>query len=169
MAVGIWQRLDQAGRNTVPFAVTIGSMLVAMAPMQMPGYASVAPPLTLMSVFYWAIHRPDLLRPLVVFMIGVVQDLLGGGPVGLTPLIFMIAYWVVLTQRRFFLGTSFLLLWLGFALVMGGAALVQWLVFSLVHTDLMDFRPPLFQALLAIAVFPVPAWILMRLHRAFLS
>lgn len=169
MAVGIWQKLDQTGRNLLPFAVTVLMMLVAMAPTHVPGLAAIAPPLTLISVFYWAIHRPDLLRPSVVFVLGVLQDLLTGMPLGLSALVFTIAYWVVLTQRRFFLGNSFLLLWWGFGMVALSAAAIQWAVYSLTFVTVMGVRPAAFQALLAIAIFPLPAWLLMRLHRAFLS
>ncbi len=169
MAVGIWQKLDHTGRNLLPFAVTVLLMLVAMAPTHVPGLGMVAPPLTLISVFYWAIHRPDLLRPSVVFVLGVLQDLLTGLPVGLSALVFVIAYWVVLTQRRFFLGNSFLLMWSGFAMIAAAAAVIQWAVYSLSQVTLVGFKPAGFQALLAIAIFPLPAWVLMRLHRAFLS
>lgn len=169
MAVGIWQKLDHTGRNLLPFAVTVLMMLLAMAPTQVPGLSALAPPLTLMAVFYWAIHRPDLLRPIVVFLIGLLQDLLSGLPLGLSALVFTLAYWAVLTQRRFFLGNSFLLLWWGFGMVAFAAAAVQWIVYSLSFVTVLTVRPVLFQAMLAIAIFPLPAWLLMRIHRAFLS
>ncbi|HYE48286.1 MAG TPA: rod shape-determining protein MreD [Azospirillaceae bacterium] len=169
MAVGVWQRLDQTGRNLLPFAVTILLLLVGMVPTQLPGYAAVAPPLVVMSVYYWAIHRPDLLRPSVAFLIGVLHDLLSGTPLGMTPLVLVLAYWVTLTQRRMFLGDSFAWLWLGFAMVSVGTALVQWVVYSLMHAQLFDAGPVAVQAVLAIGVFPLPAWVLMRIHRTFLS
>ncbi|WP_114395407.1 rod shape-determining protein MreD [Oleisolibacter albus] len=169
MAVGVWHRLDQTARHLLPSASTVLLMLVGMVPMQLPGWSSVAPPLALMSIFYWAVHRPDLLRPSVVFLIGVLQDLLSGTPLGLTPLAFVLSYWLLLTQRRFFLGTSFLVLWYGFALVAFGAGAVQWAVFSLIAVDLLDARPVAMQALLATVLFPIPAALFQRLHRAYLS
>lgn len=169
MAVGIWHRLDQTGRNILPFGITVLMMLVAMSPVQLPGWSTVAPPLTLVCVFYWAIHRPDLLRPLAVFLVGVLQDLLSGAPVGMSALLFMLTYWVVLTQRRFFLGHSFAMLWFGFAMVAVGAGLLQWVAYALIHTVLLDPRPGLYQGLISIALFPAPAWVLMRLHRAFVN
>lgn len=169
MAVGIWHRLDQTARNLLPPAVTVGLMLVSMTPTQLPGWSAVAPPLALMSLFYWAIHRPDLLRPSVVFLIGALQDLLSGMPLGLTPLVFILSYWLLLTQRRFFLGTSFLMQWMGFAMVAAGTAAVQWAVFSLTLVTVLDARPVLVQAGLAVALFPVFALFFQRLHRAYLS
>lgn len=169
MAVGIWHRLDQTGRNLLPFGITVAMMLVSMAPTRLSGFATVAPPLALISVFYWAIHRPDLLRPSIAFLIGLLQDLLSGAPLGMTPLLFTLCYWVLITQRRFFLGSSFPMLWWGFSLVAGAASLVQWGAYSLIQATMLDIRPAAFQALVAISIFPVPAWILMRIHRAFLN
>jgi rod shape-determining protein MreD len=169
MAVGVWQRLDQSGRNILPFAVTILLLLVGMVPTQLPGYATVAPPLALMAVYYWAIHRPDLLRPSVAFLLGVLHDLLSGTPLGITSLLFVLAYWVTLTQRRLFLGNSFAMLWVGFAMVAAGVAVVQWVVYSVMNAQLYAVGPVAAQALLAAGIFPMPAWALMRLHRAFLS
>ena len=62
----------------------------------------------------------DLLRPSLAFGLGLLQDLLSGTPLGMTPMIYVLVYWVVLTQRRFFLGTSFAMLWFGFALIAFG-------------------------------------------------
>ena len=144
-------------------------MLVGMVPLPLPGYAIVAAPFTLMCLFYWVIHRPDLLRPLVVFAIGLLQDLISGAPIGLTPMVLMLAYWLLITQRRFFLGRSFLMLWTGFALVAAGAAAVQWLVFAVMTASLLDAQPVLVQAVLGVALFPAVVWLLQRLHRAYLS
>lgn len=169
MAVGIWQRLDQTGRNILPFALTLLFTLVAMAPTQLPGYSTVALPLGLMAVFYWAIHRPDLLKPSVAFLLGILHDLLSGQPLGLTSLLFVLSYWLLMSQRRYFLGNSFGMLWLGFGTVALGCAFVQWAVFSVTAATMLDAKPAAMQAALAVALFPVPAWILMRVHRAFLS
>lgn len=169
MAGGFFHQLDRTGRNLLPLSVTILAMLVGMVPLPLPGYAMVTVPLMLMCLFYWVIHRPDLLRPLVVFAIGLLQDLIGGTPIGMTSMVLILAYWLLITQRRFFLGRSFLMLWIGFALVSAGAAAVQWAVFALMTARMLDGRPVLVQALLGVALFPLMAWLLQRLHRAYLS
>jgi rod shape-determining protein MreD len=166
---GFWNKLDQAGRNLTPAAVTMMLMLAGMVPLHLPLYGSVAPMLSLMSVYYWAIHRPDLLRPSIAFLIGVFQDLLGGLPLGVTALLFVSAYWLLISQRRFFLGTSFMMLWWGFTVVALGAGLVQWAAFCLLTLRLLPPAPALVQAALTLSLFPVFAWIFVRVHRAFLQ
>jgi rod shape-determining protein MreD len=169
MTVSVWQRLDQAGRSLAPMAVTVMLVLLSMVPLYLPGYAAVAPALALMSIYYWAIHRPDLIRPSAAFVIGLLQDMLVGAPLGMTALVLLLCHWVVVSQRGFFLANSFVLLWVGFAFIVFGAALVQWLAFSILTLTVMPLEAALFQALLTLALFPVFAWLFIRVHRAFLK
>lgn len=168
MTATLWQRLDKTGRNLAPIAVTVMLLLVGMVPLRLPSYTEVAPALTLMAVYYWGIHRPDLLRPGVVFAVGLLQDLLSGGPLGLNALTLVCVHWTVLSQRRFFLANTFALLWLGFVLIVLGAALLQWVAVCALSATLMPLAAPFFQALLTMALFPVFAWLFIRVHRAFL-
>ena len=99
----------------------------------------------------------------------ILQDLLTGGPLGVNALVLVLVHWTVQVQRRILLASAFALMWLGFAMVMMGAACVQWLAFSILNAMVLPFKPVLFQALLTIATFPAVAWFLIRVHRAFLQ
>lgn len=168
MTITFWQRIDRAGRNLAPFAVTVFLVLVGMVPLHLPLYAPVAPALALMAVYYWTIHRPDLLRPSAVFLIGLLQDLLSGGPLGLNALVLLAVHWVVLNQRRYFLTGTFALMWFGFGLIVLGAAFLQWAAHSALNATLMRLDTALGQAMLTLALFPMFAWLFVRIHRAFL-
>lgn len=169
MTGGTWYRLDQIGRSLTPAAVTVLLVLLGMVPLHLPSYGTITPAFGLMAVYYWAVHRPDLLRPVVAFAVGLLHDLLSGAPLGLNALIYVLTHGTVLMQRRFFLDGAFVHLWLGFVLIALGAALVQWLANSLLHGALLAPAPALFQALQSIALFPVLSWLFMRLHRAVLN
>jgi rod shape-determining protein MreD len=169
MARGFRQRFDRWARNLLPFVVTFLCMLLGMTPFSLPYYAPIAAPLTLMSVFYWVIHRPDLLRPLPIFALGVLYDLISGAPLGMTPFIFISVYWLLIAQRRFFLGRSFTMLWIGFALVALGAALMQWGIFAMIAGRVIDGSPALTQAALGVALFPLAAYAFQRLQRSYLE
>ncbi|MBP2311926.1 rod shape-determining protein MreD [Azospirillum soli] len=169
MTLTLWQRLDKTGRNLAPFAVTVMLVLLGLVPVPLPSYAPVAPFLTAIAVYYWAIHRPDLMRPSTAFLIGLLQDLLTGGPLGVNALVLVIVHWAVLSQRRVLMSSTFALMWFGFAMVMLGVACIQWLAFSALNATVLPFNPVLFQALLTMAMFPAVAWFLIRVHRAFLQ
>ncbi len=166
--VNIWQRLDQAGRNLAPGAVTVMLALVGMIPLYLPGWERITPGLALMGVYYWAIHRPDLLRPSTAFAIGLLQDLLSGEIPGLHSLTYVVTHGIVMSQRSFFLASSFLLLWWGFALIVFGAAAVHWASYCLLTWHLLPVDAVLVQAALTLTLFPPFAWLFIRVHRAFL-
>lgn len=169
MTLTFWQRLDRAGRNLAPGAVTVLLVLVGLVPVRIPQYMAITPLLVLTSVYYWTIHRPDLMRPLAVFAIGLLQDLLSGAPLGLNALVLLAVHGVVVSQRRFFLASTFALMWFGFAMVLAGAAMLEWLVFTAYNTTPMRADAVLVQVLLTLALFPVLAAVFIRIHQAFLQ
>ena len=118
-----------------------------------------------MAVFYWAVFRPDLQPASGVFLVGVLQDTLGATPIGVTALTLLIVHGLALSQRRAFLGKPFTLAWLGFFIVFAIAQAFIWIVWSGVEFSLLSLMPQLFQLLLSAALFPVVAWLFVRLHR----
>ena len=169
MNTTLWQRLDQIGRSLAPAAVTIMLILLSMVPLPIHGWDRLMPSMALMSVYYWAIHRPDLLPPSGAFAIGLLQDLLAGTPPGSTALTLLCCHMVIDTQRAFFLANGFLILWLGFAFIAFGAALLQGLIHSVLDRTLMPMEIPLVQAAVTLAVFPLFASLFISVHRAFVK
>ena len=106
---------------------------------------------------------------MAVCLRGLVQDLLGGAPVGLHALVMLTVYGTVVWQRRFLVGKSFVIYWFGFALIGLGASAESWLLASLWNLVFLDLRAIFFQYLLAIGLFPVIAWIFLHWQRAFLQ
>jgi rod shape-determining protein MreD len=165
----LWQRLDRMGRNLAPFAVSVMLVLLALIPLRIPGFTTITPPLVITSIYYWSIHRPDLMRPLVVFGIGLLQDFLTGAPLGLNAGLFLCVHGVVVTQRRLFLAGPFSMMWVGFSVVIFGGLVLQWLAYSLLSATPMRISAALIQTLLTVALFPLMAAVFIRIHRAFLQ
>ena len=136
--------------------------------MHLPGIAQVAPMLPLMSVYHWAIHRPDLMPTYAVFTIGILVDLLAGTPIGVNAVVLLCVYGIVYAQRRFFLGKTFPVSWLGFMLVSAGAATLTWILVSTFYVSLINPDALLFQYLVTIAIYPLSAWLFLRWQQVFL-
>src|SRR5256884_9543299 len=112
-------RVNSNAARLVPILTTTIAALVAILPLQIPGYAALTPALALMAVYHWTIYRPDLLPPLALFVIGIGEDLLAGSPGGIGALTLLVTYAVVLQFRRHFVGPSFPFVWAGFNPVAG--------------------------------------------------
>lgn len=163
-----WQRLDGLARRLTPFGLTLVLVLVSLIPSHVPGFARIVPMLGLMSIYHWAIHRPDLLPPIAAFAVGVLHDFLTGLPVGVTAVVFLAVHAVLATQRRFFVGKHFAVMWMGFVLVAAAAAVASWGLVSAYYVRLVDVSAPMHQFLITVGAFPLVAWLLMRWQNAFL-
>lgn len=168
MDVTFWQRLDTIARRMLPAAITLMLAMAAAVPLHVPGYAPVAPAVTLIAIYYWTIFRPELMPAPAVFAIGLFQDILSGTPLGVNALVMLLVFAVVLGQRRFFLGKSFLVMWWGFALVVAGALAAVWMVLSSLDGTVLDPLPAVFQGMVTLAVFPVLTRIFIRSQQALL-
>ncbi len=155
MKPDLWQRLDRGLRNLTPMMLTLALIFVTVLPLRVPGLAPVTPVVTLMAVYYWSIYRPELLPFAATFVVGLVQDSLSGAPLGLSSLVLLLVQGVVVSQRRFFHGKTFLVEWWGFMLVAPVALLIAWLVASLYFGVLVVPRTLGFQLLLTVALYPV--------------
>lgn len=165
MTVQPMQRLSSAFRGTVPLLLSLALVLVGAAFYGVPELVAVTPSFSVMAVYYWSIYRPDLLPAPAAFLVGLVQDVLGGGPVGMMALTLLLVHAVVVSQRRVFVGKSFFVGWWGFAIVAFGAALMTWLVASAWYTSFAPAAPLFYQTLLTIALYPGVTWLFGQVHQ----
>jgi len=161
------QRLDQRIRHGLPFVSVLIAILVVATPTRLPGFASVAPQLPLIAIYYWAIFRPDLLRPWAAFALGAVADIVGGTPLGVSSLVYLAVLGVAGSQGRV-LGKTFLMAWWGFAMIAAGAELVEWIMNSMIMVTVLPVQALLFQYLMTLTVYPLLAWAFVRAQLALL-
>jgi rod shape-determining protein MreD len=93
---------------------------------------------------------------------------LGGTPIGVNALVFLAVYGAVLSQKRFFMGKSFAIVWLGFALIAAGALAVSWTAISILNVALVEPRTAVFQYVLTLGLFPGMDWLFLRWQQAIL-
>jgi len=127
-----WQGLDTAARTLTPTLLIVALVFLGQLPYSLSGHATVTPYFVLMGVFYWGLHRPDLLPAVVVFLVGLIQDALDGEPFGVNAFVLIAVYWLVASQQRHFRGRPFLVVWSGFAAAALMADVLRWILVSLV-------------------------------------
>ena len=165
----VWHRMDVLSRQLTPFLLTILLVLLSAIPYQVPGLARIMPLFSLIAIFHWGVNRSELLPVYAVFLIGFFQDALSGVPMGVHTVVFVMSYSVVLAQHRFFLGKSFYVVWLGYALVSAGAFILIWMLVSAFNAAAVDPRAVLGQYMLGVGCYPVIAHLFSRWQRAFLQ
>ena len=169
MRPSFWLRLDMAARRLTPFGLTFSLLLIGVVPLHLPAFASVAPMLPLIAIYYWTLYRPDLMPVAAVFIVGLMYDALRGAPIGANAAVFVVVHGIIDSQRRFFTGKSFSIAWLGFALVSAGAFSATWILVCVYHGTLVTPDPLMFQYMLTLGCFPVLSWVFLRWQLAFLK
>lgn len=101
--------------SILPVVLGFFCAIVANLPLTVLGGWMPPPLLALMPIYFWTLVRPDLMSPVWVFVIGVVQDVLTGGPPGIWAASFVATYAVLDRQRDTFAGLSGWGAMLGFA------------------------------------------------------
>jgi|SRR5690625_4341920 len=158
MALDLLQRLDTAAKALIPALLTGLLIIVALVPLRTPDVAPITPALALTGIYYWAVFRPDLLPAWLAFLLGLLQDLLTGAPLGVGVLSMVSMHFFVSSQRRIFINPSFAMLWVIFGFFAGVSLLLAWLVGSLLLGQLLEPRLLLLQYVLTVGAYPCLAW-----------
>lgn len=166
MKGSLLQRIDQWMRHLLPFGLTLFLVLVDAMPTHLPAFTAVAPQLPLIGVYYWAIYRPELLPPSVAFALGLVNDIIAGGPIGVSSLVYLLAQGMTTSQRKFFYGKSFLVAWWAFALIAAAAMALQWGLVSAIFGRTLEPKAVAVEFLMTASFYPLLGWLFSRVQLA---
>ncbi len=162
MSDGLVQWLQRALRSLVPFLSGVVAMILDVMPLPSPAPHMLAPFLTFAVVYFWSLHRPDLMPPVAAFALGLAFDLVAGLPLGMTAIVLLLTQRIALTPYRAALAGSFGAMWAGCLVVAIAIALVRWALATAWWAHAFALRPDLFQTLVTAALFPPVAWLLLR-------
>ena len=165
----LFQRVDLKLRQALPGLLILVCVMISVAPLRLPDHALLSPGLVLIAIYYWTVHRPDLLRPWHAFLFGLFDDILSGAGLGVNALVLVLAHWVVVSQHRIFRGKSFALVWIAFALLAPVAVGLTALLSAAASRSAPEPAVVLVQILLTIAFYPPLAWLFGRAQRLFLA
>jgi len=108
------------------------------------------------TIYYWAIYRPTILPPLLLFIAGLIKDLFLANPyIGLTSCLFLAVYLLTKQQRSYLAGQSFIMIWVGYCIVASSTMFVYWLVHCLHQLSFEHVLEFLFETLCMIILFPL--------------
>jgi rod shape-determining protein MreD len=148
----------------VPFICGLLGVVFSNLPITLFGGLVPSPLLGFIPVYFWCLVRPDLMTPAATFAIGILQDVMSGGPPGIWTLSFIVAYVVIQRQRDAFAGLAGVAAVLGFAT----ATLIVCAVAYLTTAALYRLPPlgPIVGELAITVLFYVPgAFVVGSLHR----
>lgn len=138
-----------------PFLIGVTGIFFLALPIRLFEGAIPTPILPLIVVYFWTIYDPEKMPAYLVFVLGLVQDALTGGPFGLWSAAYLAAQFIILSQRSYFLGRDPQVVWLGFAVTALGVGLAIWLLQSLMSGGLLPLVAIVFQIAVTILIYPL--------------
>jgi len=151
--------------QVAPLATVVAAVLLDLLWIPVPGFNAVAPAFPVMTVYCWAVWRPQSLPYFGIFAAGLIEDLIRGTPLGTGALALLVAQGFVWAQQRLLSSRSFEVLWLGFAVTALISAAATWGAIAFAYRTALSPWPGGMQYLLTIAAFPAVAFLLMRVER----
>lgn len=134
------------------FLGALVSIAVQLAPLGLHADAQSSPDLVWCVVAYIALRRPDAAQPLLVFGVGLLQDMLTTGPFGAGMLTMLLMSELLRTQSHWLLRRSILFEWLAVSFSAFMMMIVQWLMLTISFADppaLIELAPRLGLTILA--------------------
>ena len=130
------------------YAFLLLLFLLSLANIPLFGSGAVRPAFLLIGLYFWTITRPGLLPVPIVFMVGLFYDIVSASVIGTHTFAFMLIVMLVRSQRRFLLGQTWAVLWVGFV----AAAIILGAVEMLVYTLSSGSLPSVFLFLAGVLV-----------------
>jgi rod shape-determining protein MreD len=151
--------------NAVPVLCGIIGALVTNYPFSFLGSWVPSPLYALMPIYFWCLVRPDLMSPAWAFFIGVLHDMLSGGPPGIWAASFVATYAVVDRQRDAFAGLSGWGALLGFATATLVTCATGYFAFALYHWRVLPLAPYVKEFAVTAVLYAPVALLLGVIHR----
>ena len=141
-------------------------MIIALsAPFGLPGQPQLQAGFALGSVYFWSLFRPAAMPALIVFLLGLLLDLLTGAPIGVSSLTLLVTHAIALKLRFTLSRQGFLYVWLVFIAIAALASFLTYILVTALIWHIFSPTPALFGFLVAVGVYPVLATLLTRAHR----
>ncbi len=158
MMKGPDSKSERGLRWALPSLSILGLIILMQLPYRISFLDNLLPFLPMAAVYYWGIFKPNLVPVSAVFILGLLQDILSGGPLGMMALLLILVRLLVVQQGRRFLEREFLFSWMVFFVVSLIFGLATWAIASIYLREPQYIWDALGQSMLTIAVFPVIVW-----------
>ena len=157
--------MDWVWRTAIAQVFFMALFLMNLVSISLPQTGEIRPYFLVMIIYYWAIYRPSILSPIFVFLLGFFYDLVLGFPLGMHGVLFLSIQWILNTQRLFFMGQTYLVVWIGFSLTCLAALFLEWSFFSILSQNLIEIGPLINSLLVTTFLFPLVALIFGLIHK----
>lgn len=150
-----------------PYLFTVLIILVARVPFQDAAAGPLIPIFSLIYTYYFRLHFPQAAGLVFIFLLGLLEDYLSGGYLGMTPLVLLLVAALFERRRNLFTQGTFVTETIIFVFFSLGVSLLYWLLTSFVEASLLPVMPFVIQGLVTALAFPFYVLVVSRLFRRY--
>lgn len=153
--------------NISPAVLTVFLVLLVRVPLENSDAGMYVPLFGLTFTYYFRLHFPRSGRLWFIFLLGLLEDYLAGGYLGMTPLVLLMVSAIFERQRKVFLQGSFLAEIVIFTFFALAFAVVYWALISLLEMEIRRIFPFLIEGLVTALVYPVYVFLIGKISKRF--
>jgi len=116
---------------------------------------TLRPYFIVIAIFFWTLHRPEILHPLTVFMIGFIYDAFLGIFLGTHSVLFISLYYILKQQRAFLTSQNQFSLFVAFILALTVFGVLEYALSCLYNFQITVPYPVLYNVLVTIFFYPL--------------
>jgi rod shape-determining protein MreD len=154
MAVEGWHQAREIARMFVPALLTIAFIFISSIHFNMPGIGNFMPLLGAMAIIYWSTYWQKVMPLWFVFLLGLLQDVLYGHPLGVTALLYILLVGATGMMRKFLADATFVAFWGTVSLGLLGYLVLLIVVMSLYHNMIVFNWNIVLQWFFSVLVYP---------------
>lgn len=152
-------------RFSLVYGLVLLLFFLSLISFSIPMTEMIRPYFILMAIYYWAVYRPTLLNAVIIFFLGIFYDLILGFPLALHAALFLIVHWIIRNQRTYFLGQSYVIVWIGFIITCFSVLVLEYIFFSIYLGHILSFTGLLNTLVLTSLFYPLITLIFSGLNR----
>ena len=150
----------------VPSLTLILFLIITQIPLGVLKHIHLAPSFMVMSVYFWSVYQPQNLKLWFLFLLGMLADLITAEPLlGISSFLFVGIHAVLMAQNHFFRAQNFVLLWIGFVVLISFTALLHAILAFIFLPTVLDFSVFVLTILMNAALYPLVALLLNSFQR----
>jgi rod shape-determining protein MreD len=125
----------------------------------------VFPAIEIIIIFFFSVYKPDILPLWLLFVYGIILDLIYGLPVGISIIPLITLSYLVRNQRQIFFRKDFTIVFLGFAIACLLYLGVKYFIFSWYFSYFINFSLVIIQGIATIFLYPITHYFLQRIEK----
>jgi rod shape-determining protein MreD len=149
----------------LPAVLAVLFLLLHAIPQRQLLFSDVVPSFTCMTIYYWCLFRPSLMPYWFLFLLGLLQDILLGLPLGASPLVFILFRISVISLQRLFGKETFWGIWVWFSILTAFASLGVFSIMGLIQHEWIPLNSAVIQWVLTVACYPLVHGLFTRIYK----